>query len=1056
MDGSRESRGPIAWMARNSVTANLAMIVLIAGGAIMLFRVKQEVFPEFNLDMIQVTVAYPGASPGEVEQGIIQAVEEEVRGLDGVKRVNSHAFEGLAVARVELLLIADANKLLQDVKNAVDRITSFPEDAERPTVSVASNRREVKSLVIYGDQPERVLRGIAEQAREDLLQRPGITLVELQGERPPEISIEVPRATLRKYGLTLEAIARKVENSALDLPGGGVKTRSGEVLLRTAERRDLAREFADIPILTSAEGTEVRLGDAAEIVDGFEDTDEAAYFNGRRAIMVRVYRVGDQKPLEVASQVKDYVEELRAKLPPGVKTATWQDWSDMYRDRVKLLLRNAALGLLLVLVILGLFLEGRLAFWVTMGIPVSFLGAILLMPAMGVSINMISLFAFIMALGMVVDDAIVVGENVHEMRERGDPLLQQEEVLAATRGAQQVVVPVTFAVLTNVAAFVPLFLVPGFAGKMFRTIPAIIVPVFLISLLECLYILPAHVAHEPGFWGRLLSKKGIVQRGFARLVQGFINRVYTPLLRVSLRWRYLSAAVGVAMLAATVAYVLAGHVDFSYMPRIESDLSTARAVLPYGAPIEQSRKVMDRLSRAAREVLGRHGGDEITLGIFGQIGQPLSGGAGPMGEEVTLSGSHMVSVQVYMVPADQRAITAAELTREWRREVGDIPGLETLEFQYNIVPTGGAPIDVELAHRDVAVLESAAEDLAEHLRTFVGVKDIDKGFARGKTQLDFKIKPEARSLGITAADLGRQVRSAFYGAEALRQQRGRDETKVMVRLPEDERRSEYDVEELLIRTPQGGEIPLREAAEVVRGRAYTEIKRTDGRRVMDVTADVEPGVTSAGKVLSELKASVLPDVVADHPGLTYSFAGEQRELRESLTNLSFGFGVAMVVIFAMLAVPLKSYLQPMIVMIAIPFGVVGAVVGHVIMGFELSLISMMGIVALAGVVVNDSLVLIHANNEFRLEGNTALEAMVQAGARRFRPILLTSLTTFAGLAPMIFETSVQARFLIPMAISLGYGVLFATLITLLLVPSLALIIDDLARAIGVNEERMIV
>jgi len=1051
MNAAQENRGPIAWMARNPVAANLAMLVLILGGLLMLFRIKQEVFPEFSLDMVQVSVAYPGASPREVEEGIILAIEEEVRGLDGVKRVTSRAFEGLGVVQIELLLGADTNKMLQDIKNGVDRITSFPEDAERPTVSVASNRREVKSLVIYGDQEEHVLRELAEQARAELLQRPGITLVELEGVRCPEISIEVPQADLRRYGLTLESIADKVARSAIDLPAGGVKTRAGEVLLRTAERRDLAREFADIPLVNTPEGMEVRLGDTAAITDGFEDTDEAAFFNNQRAIMVRVYRVGNQGPLGIARAVREYAEELERTLPPGVKAATWQDWSELYRDRVALLLKNAALGLLLVLIILGLFLEGRLAFWVTMGIPASFLGALLLMPAMGVSINVISLFAFIMALGMVVDDAIVVGENVYESREQGVPLLPQEEVLTATRAAQQVTVPVTFAVLTNVAAFMPLFLVPGNAGKLFRTIPAIIIPVFLISLLESLFVLPAHVAHEPGFWGRLFARKGPIQRGFGWLLQWFIDHVYAPLLRVSLRWRYLSVAAGLVVLALTVASVVTGRVDFSYMPRIEGDLSTASAVLPYGAPVDQSERVKDELAEAAQRVIARRGGGDVLLGIFGQIGRQPEG-VDPLGPGAFTRGSHLVNVQVLLAGADERDITMADFTRLWREEVGEIVGLESLEFSYSVVPSGGAPVDVELAHRDMDVLQSAAEELAGRLHSFVGLKDIDKGFARGKPQLDFKIKPEARSLGITAADLGRQVRNSFYGAEALRQQRGRDEVKVMVRLPKAERESEYSIEELLIRTPQGGEMPLREAAEVIRGRAYTEIKRTDGRRVINVTADIEPGAANAHEVRRVLTDDVLPELLREYPGLNYSFAGERRELDEALRSLGIGFGIALIVIFALLAIPLKSYLQPVVVMVAIPFGIVGAVIGHVLMGLELSIISMMGIVALAGVVVNDSLVLIHEAIERRNQGASADQALVIAGMRRFRPIILTSLTTFGGLAPMIFETAVQAKFLIPMAVSLGFGVLFATGVTLLIVPSLSLITDDVTRLFGVSED----
>ena len=1043
MDDLAEPRGPIAWMARNPVAANLLMAVLIVGGFIMAFNVKQEVFPEFDLDTVSITVPYPGASPAEVEQGILLAIEDEVRGIDGIKRVTSSAVEGSGAVQVELLLGADTGKALQDVKNAVDRITTFPQDAERPTVSLLTTRRQVVDIILYGDVSERELRQLGERARDELLQGTRITLVELRGIRPLEIAVETPQETLRAHGLTLEDIATEVRQAALELPGGGVKTAGGEVLLRLAERRDLGREFRNIPIVSRTDGTEVRLGEIAEVIDGFEDTDEAALFNGKPAVMLEVYRVGDQTPVEIAAVVNEYLDGLRKTLPPGVKAKTWLDNSQVYRQRMELLVKNGLWGLLLVLIILGVFLDVRLAFWVTMGIPVSFLGALLLMPALGVSINMISLFAFIMALGIVVDDAIVVGESVYEFRREGMPRTK-----AAVLGAKLVAVPVTFSVLTNMTSFGPMLFVPGTVGKIYRVIPSVVIPIFAISLIESLLILPAHLGHQrPPRKHGVLAFCGRVQQRVSDLIVLAVRAVYKPLVACALRGRYLTVAIALGTLIVAIGYARSGRIGFRFMPRVEGDFSTASIVLPYGVPVEETRRVQDRVREAVERVLARHGGEKITEGIYTRISGGVTGFS-PLGAGRAGGGSHLATVQVLLVEGDKRDVGLEQVTNEWRREIGEIPGVEAITFSYTIGPSSDKTIDIQLRHRDVAVLERAASETAAALRTYPTVSDVDDGFSRGKPQLDFKVTPEARSLGITAAYLGRQVRNAFYGAEALRQQRGRDEVKVMVRLPASERKSEYDVEELILRVPQGGEIALGEAADVVRGHAYTEIERDGGSRVLDVTADVMPGAVTPGQILEDLGANVLPRILGKYPGLSYSLEGEEREQRESFRFLGIGFAIALIVIFAMLAVPLKSYIQPLVIMTAIPFGIIGALAGHIVMGYELSLISMLGIVALAGVVVNDSLVLVHATNARRREGKTAFDAVVSAGARRFRPIMLTSLTTFFGLAPLIFERSVQARFLVPMAISLGFGIVFSTLITLVLVPSLYLVVEDWRRLPG--------
>ncbi|MEM9463469.1 MAG: efflux RND transporter permease subunit [Myxococcota bacterium] len=1040
-----DAKGVVSWFTRNPVAANLLMLALLLGGLLVGLGVKQEVFPDFELDMVSVTVPYPGASPSEVEQGIIVAIEEVVRDLDGVDRVTSSAQEGAARVYVALELDAEPNKMLADVKNAVDRLTSLPEQSERPTVSLVTNRIEVFSLVLYGQQDEALLRSLAERTRDELLEDPLITQVDLRGAPPHETSVEVPLAKLREHGLTLDGIARTIETSALELPGGAIKTDGGEVLLRTAERRQRGVEYADLPVVTSPTGTQVLLGDIATVRETFAETEESAIYNGQPAIMLTVFRTGDQTPIEVAEAVKAQIERIQARLPEGVHIATWVDWSQIFRERIDLLMRNAYIGLVLVLLVLGLFLELRLAFWVTMGIPVSFLGALLLMPAMDISVNMISLFAFIVTLGMVVDDAIVVGENIYEARQRGEPRLR-----GAIRGARQVAVPVCFSIATTVAAFMPMLFVPGFTGKLYRVIPSIVIAVLVISLVESLWILPAHLAalKDPdprGLYAALHRQQQKVSRGLER----FVARVYAPVLRRALRRRYLSLAVGVCMLLVAAGWFIGGRIGFRFMPAIDGSLARVAIELPYGSAPQDTDRIRRQLMAAAQRVLEDNGEKDIVRGVFSQLGTPLRGS--PSTVDRSIAGGHIANVQVLFVPSGERELSSAQFLHRWRREIGRVAGIENMRFSVALGPNPGAPINVELEHRSMDVLEEASGELAEALTTYPGVWDINDGFARGKPQLDLKMTNKAAVLGLTAGDVARQVRAAFYGAEALRQQIGRNEVKVVVRLPEAERRYVHDFENLLLRTPTGGEVPLREVATIVPGRSWPVINRAEGNRFVEVTADVRSGEANANEVIASLEARELPRLQQKYPGLGYELGGSQREQAKALGSLVGSAQLALLAIFALLAIPFRSYTQPIIVMAAIPFGLVGALIGHVIMGFELSLVSVMGMVALSGVVVNDSLVLIDAANSYRREGRPIFEAIEAAGVRRFRPILLTSLTTFLGLMPMITETSAQAQFLIPMAVSLGFGVLFATFIILLLVPAYYLILHDVLHGLGRDE-----
>jgi len=1027
MSSGQRMKGPIAWMANNSVAANLIMLFCLIGGLIMMNIIRQEVFPEIESDYVIVSVAYPGSSPVEIEKGIILSVEDVVSGLEGIKKVTSTATEGSGQINIELVSGTNKQKLVQDIKNEVDRITTFPVDIEKPLIYIASRKRHVISLLIHGKVKDKVLHELAESARDRLLQDKDITQVDFSGVRGLEISIEVPQKNLRKYNLSLNDISEKLKSKSVEIPGGGIKTRGGEILLRVNERRDYGKEFARTPIITTADGSVVYLEDIAEVKDGYEDSDRYALFNGEPSIRINVYSTETQTPVQVAQAVKKKIDEINVELPTGVMLDIRNDRSKIYEQRVNLLLKNGAIGLLLVLFILGLFLEMRLAFWVMMGIPISFVGSLLFLPVLNVSINMITLFAYIIALGIVVDDAIVIGENVYHYRQSGHSVLE-----SSILGAKELAAPVTFSILTNIVTFLPLYFIPGIMGKIFKMIPLIVITVFLISLFESIFVLPAHLGHSGKKELTGVSRKiHEFQSTFSRGFRLWVEKRFGPFLQLSLSHRYLTVVITLSLLIVTISYAASGRMGFELFPKAESDYSVMTASLPYGTPIEKTTEVMKKIARGAQKTIDEIGSDELVKGVFADVGS---------------GGTHNISMRVYLADPDirEKIISTGGFTRKWRKNVGEIPGIDFMKFQSDFGgPGSGSSITVELNHRKISVLEKASAGLAQALEKFPIVKDIDDGFQPGKEQLDFRIKPEAESLGLSAHYIAREIRNAYYGALVVRQQRGRNELTVRVRLPKDERITEASLENMVIQTPAGKQVLLREIADFKRGRAYTVINRKNGRRVVNVSADVIPRNRS-NEILAEIKSTTLPELMLKYPGLTYSFEGHQAEMRDSLDSLKTGFAIAMIAIFALLAIPFKSYTQPLIVMISIPFGITGAIVGHLITGYSLSLMSMFGIVALSGVVVNDTLVLVDmANRNISNAGMDVPAAIYNAAIQRFRPIILTTLTTFLGLTPMIMETSRQAKFMIPMAVSLGFGILFATVITLVLVPSLYLILEDL-------------
>ena len=723
-DDQSLSRGPIAWMARHSVAPNLLMLLLMLGGFYTALSIKQEVFPEFDLDMVTISVPYPGASPEEVEQGIILAIEEAVRGINGIKEVTAAAREGVGVVMAELEEDCDEQRVYQEIQQEVDRISTLPEDAEKAEVVLATRRREVIDLALYGDADEWVLRDLAEQVRDRLLQEPGITQIDLMPDRTFEISIEIPQETLRAHDLTLQTIADQVRRASIEAPGGSVKTEGGEVLLRMKDRRDWAREFGEIPIVTTSEGAELRVRDLGNVKDGFEETYQFFTYNGKPSAGLDVYRVGDQTPIGVSDAVRACLVEIEADLPPGLGIDVVHDRSEIYRQRLELLLRNGFWGLMLVLVILTVFLEHKLAFWVTMGIPISFLGAFLFLPGMSVTINMISMFAFIITLGIVVDDAIVVGENVFEYRQQGMGLLD-----AAIRGARDVAVPVTFSILTNVAAFAPLYFIPGFMGKVFSVIPLVVSSVFIISLVESLFVLPAHLAHSKKEGNTVIGRT--VHRLHDRL-SGAISRLienrFGPFLDRVLRFRYMTVGVALAVLLLVGGYAFSGRMGFVLMPKVEGDEVDATAVLPYGAPLSRLTEVRDTLFASLNQVAAEHGGDQLVKGIVARIDE----------NEISITG--------FLTKSGVRPISTTETANLWRKQSGQLEGLESLRFQADRRgPGSGKALTVELSHRDIDVLDRASTELADSLTRFSVVNDIDDGYAPGKQQLDFQMLPEGRS-----------------------------------------------------------------------------------------------------------------------------------------------------------------------------------------------------------------------------------------------------------------------------------------------------------------------
>lgn len=1017
----------IAWFAKNDVAANILFFVIIISGIyVATTQIPIDLFPEVEQRNVRVSMVLPGASPQETEEGITIKIEEAIQAIEGIRQITSQSREGSASVTVQVEEGYDVREVLDEVKIRVDGVNNFPVEAESLLVQIPQWRRDAIGVVLFGDYDNMTLRRVADNVRDELAGLPEITQVEVDNVLPFEISIEIAEWALRQYDISLEQVAGILRQNSTDVSAGNLKTKGGDIFIRSRGQAYRASDFETIPVITTQDGTMITLGDIATIRDEFEETPLRTRFNGVPAIEIEVYRSGDESIIDVTTAVRNYIDKKQLDMPDGLTIDFWRDRSEPIKARLETLTKSAWQGLLLVIIMLALFLRPSVAFWVCLGIPMSFMGAFLFMPLFDVSLNLMSLFAFILVLGIVVDDAIVTGENVYSHLQKGEDSLN-----AAIKGTQEVAVPVTFGILTTAAAFLPLAFQTG-RGSWYAAIPLVVIPVLLFSLIESKFILPAHLKHVKMRTEKNTSRLSKLQQKIANSLEVMIEKVYQPILAQAMRWRYAAWTAMFASLILIIGTIAAGHTKFVFFPRVQSEVATATLVMPAGTAFESTDRIISAMTMHAKDLQEEYRDAETGESVIRNV-YSISGGRN----------STTGRVQMDMIPPESRTVdvTTREVVNQWRKKVGQVAGAEQLNYRAEIGGWGGSPISIELKGRNTEALNTLGEGLKKQLEQYPAVSDIEDSLSDGKEELQLELKPEARLLGLSLNQVARQVRQAVFGFEVQRVQRGREEVRVMVRYPLEARQSIETLEQMMIRIGPNQEVPLWQVANVFPGLSPDSILRVDRQRTISVNADFDKEAGDLSLVLGEVN-EWLSEQINAYPGTTFEMAGEARDQAESTNSLTVGAIGLTILIYILLAIPFKSYSQPIIVMSVIPFGLVGAVIGHWIMGMDLTLLSFMGMLALSGVVVNDSLVLVDYINQKRNEGVSLKEAVYTAGGRRFRPVLLTSLTTFAGLVPLLFETSTQAQFLIPMAVSLGFGILFATLITLFIVPINYLILED--------------
>jgi multidrug efflux pump subunit AcrB len=1022
---------------------NVIVIAVMLLGYMSLTSLRRETFPGFKLDIVLVSVPYPGATPSEIEDGICRKVEEAIHSLEGIKKVTSVAREGVGSVICELDAGADTQRVLNEIKSEVDRIPSMPEFAEDPVVQQISFREPAIRVAIMGGSRDEAmaewdLRAVAEQIRDEMLQLPAVTDVKIAG-RDFQIDVEIPEDTLRKYNLTLAQVAETVRQRNLELPAGTVKTENNDYLLRGKNKTITGAEIAKIPLLTTPDGATLTVGDLGNVRDGFVDKTSSSYVNGRPAINLTVQKATREDLLRICADVRAYVTSKKDQMPEGYDIVYWDDTSVAVQDRLNTLSINAIQGLVIVFIMLALFLEIRLAFWVAMGIPISILGACGVMLFADQTLNMISLFAFLMVLGIVVDDAIVIGENIYTHRQRG-----KTAVRAAIDGAAEVAPSVFSSVATTVVCFIPMFFVTGVMGKFIAVMPLAIIAALLISLLEATFAFPCHLAHlrkEPRIPGFLrLLGVGILWRWVDGLrervdggLQSFLTRRYTPSLRFALDNPLLSYSLAALFLLGTWSMVVGGYVPFVFFPKLDADTLVTTIVYPTGTPgprVEAAVKQIEDAARRVNDEIKAQTGEDLVKFYFRTVG-----GAENPNRPEPLDGSHVGQVILELVPAEKRNITSDEIILLWRKYAGEFPGLEEPPtFGTVAVGPNDKSIEFKVLAEDVSNLEKAVEAIKGRLAEKAGVYDIMDDSVPGTWEIQLRVKPTAQALGMNESQLFQTVRSAYYGEEVKRLQRGRSDIKLMVRYPADDRQSLASLEELPIRTPQGDEIPLGELAERKEVRGYSEINRLDQVRSISITADVDNATSNAAEIIRELQEGFIPEMMKEYPGVRVRWEGQQQQSEESLNSMKWGYLIALAVNFILLTIEFKSYTQAIIIFICIPLGTAGAIIGHLLWSMPLTMFSVFGLVALAGIVVNDAIVLVDWINRLIAEGVPLREALLRSGVERFRAIMLTSITTIGGMSTLLFERSFQAQLLIPMALTISFGLLSSTVWTLIFIP----------------------
>ena len=1061
-------RGPISWFVGNPVASNLLMWIFLVGGLLSYLNLNQEEFPDIDVGIIQVSVPYLGATPEESETGVCLRIEEALEGAEGIQRLATTAREGGCDATVELTSDADLNRSLNDVKGRVDAITTFPAETEKPIVRAFSSSGNVMTIALISDADDHFLKNIAEDIRNELIDLEEISIVNIEYLRPLEISIEVSEYILRQYGLTLDQVSRAIAQASLDLPGGTIRADSGEILLRTKGQVYSGDEYRDIVVRSYPDGTQLRLGDIATVRDDFEEGYLDARIDGVSAAIIDVLRVGEEDIVRAARQVRSWMDENAASLPQGVRLEVLMDAALATQERIGTVARNAYTGLMFVLVILAFFLRFKIAIWVAAGIPIAISGALALFPAAGLTISSLTVMGFILVLGIVVDDAIVVGERIHAFERRGFSKAE-----AAIEGAVEVSVPVIFGVLTTIAAFLPILLLGGQMGSFFNAIGGVVVFCLIASLMESQLILPGHICHRKttGYFlenSLFVRKWQTFQGNIAGGLEYFAEHGYRRALKRVLQYRYVSWALATGVIVITLALIFSGRVIFQFMPAVEGDVLFASVEMPPGVPVQVTQDAigaveaaaielaaeveaeLDRLQERGDAPLSTESAVNNIMTIVG--GRAPRGGPGSAGSAPSVGASNIAEVVMYLAPFFERGQISSENIRDrWREKVGTIPDALELTFVSDVFSAGDA-LNFRLEGRSEGNLQVASNQLKEELAKYPGVFDITDSFRAGKQEVQISILERGKTLGLTLNDIAIQVRQAFYGAESQRIQRGADDIRVMVRYPEEERRSLGNLESLMIRTPAGAEAPFLSVADFTLGNSYAFINRQNGRRVITVRADVDRTVVTPDEIRAEMTARFARDWERNLD-VAMVLGGEGERQLESIAEILNLVPLALLIIFSLLAIPLKSYLQPLVIMSVIPFGAIGAICGHYIMGADLVFFSLLGIIALSGVVVNASLVLVVTVNRLRADGLGMVNAVAKAGELRFRPIILTSITTFFGLVPLIFSANPTTFFIVPMAISLAFGVLFATIITLFLVPSLYLILHDIVGHTDTREER---